>query len=134
MIRAGPLVKNDLGFPIGLNLDVLQFTEAPRHPQSSLLDLQSFPVHSPCLRVSVVACPLTPSPSPALGRGEPKSIEFLEKQRVSSLYSAILNKVCNRRGDDAGCLGPVGLTSAASKGLIPSIVEEKLHQIKQRPL
>ena len=44
-------------------------------------------INQPCAR------PLTPGlfSSPALGRGEPKSIEFLERQRVSSLYSANLN-------------------------------------------
>ena len=36
--------------------------------------------------------PLTPGPSPALGRGEPMSIEFLERHRVSSLYFAILSR------------------------------------------
>ncbi len=41
-------------------------------------------INQPCAR------PLSPGPSPALGRGEPKSIEFLDRQRVSSLYYAIL--------------------------------------------
>ncbi len=37
--------------------------------------------------------PLTPGPSPTLGRGGPKSIECFDRQRESSLYSVILNKI-----------------------------------------
>ena len=33
-----------------------------------------------------------PGPSPTLGRGEPMSVEFLERHRVLSLYFAILSK------------------------------------------
>ena len=36
--------------------------------------------------------PLTPDPSPALGRGEPNSINFFEGRRPSSLYCAILTR------------------------------------------
>ena len=49
-------------------------------------------VLEPCRINQLRDRPLTPGPSPALGRGEPMSIEFLERHRVSSLYFAILSK------------------------------------------
>lgn len=36
--------------------------------------------------------PLTPGPSPSLGRGEPKSSESSEKRKLSSQDSVVLNR------------------------------------------
>ena len=44
-----------------------------------------------CERLLLCARPLTPNPSPTLGRGEPTSVEFFERASMSSLYSVILN-------------------------------------------
>ena len=41
--------------------------------------------------------------------------------------------MCNRRGDEADGLVPVEVWAYVG-GFIPSIVKEKLRQIKQRPL
>jgi hypothetical protein len=48
---------------------------------------------STCDDVQGYVGPLTPDPSPALGRGEPNSINFFEARRPSSLYSVILIKI-----------------------------------------
>ena len=52
---------------------------------------------SRCDNVQAYVGPLTPDPSPALGRGEPNSINFFEGRSPSSLYSVILNSQSGRK-------------------------------------